>query len=165
MSNSESTICSKCGKKQEEESIICSSCGADLRMKTEVRSIDNRTLTHRPVEEEKFNWKSTTSKKIGRFTPGSQESGEFSSSSFAKASYIPSRDNAQRALILGFIGLIINFLYIFTIIGLQFVKNAELDNEDPKMIGIAKILLWLQVFGWSIIYIGLIIWGLIASGK
>ena len=185
MSNSEAKICSKCGKRQEEESIFCGSCGADLSRKTEGRSIDNRTLTHRPLENEEFTRKNSTSGTISRFTPGSENSGEFDKSTFADASFTPSRENATKAviiaiatffinslfiptvvyfphlgentvgiIILAMVGIVFNLFFIPTILGLRFIKQAELDNEDNSIIKLAQILLAVQVICWLIVYIG-----------
>lgn len=185
MSNSESNICPQCGKIQEEESIFCGSCGADLSNKTAERSIDKRTLTHRPLENEEFSRKSRTSKHIGRFTPGSENSGEFDNSTFAESSYTPSRENANKAsilaifsffvnllfiptvlfvpylrastigiIMLAILGIIFNLFFVPTFLGLEFVKEAELENEDISMVILAKILLGAQFIGWLVIYIG-----------
>lgn len=148
MSNLESKICSQCGKIQEEESIFCGSCGADLSSKTVKRSIDNRTLSHRPLENEEFSRKSRTSSKISRFTPGSQDSGEFDKSTFDKATYTPSREYATKAIVLAIIGIFTFLLFIPFILGLRFVSIAEMEKEDRSMIILAKVLLWFQLFGW-----------------
>ncbi len=149
MSKSESKLCPKCGKIQEEESIFCGSCGADLSSKSEVRTIDSRTLTNRPLENEEFSKKNSTSKKIGRFTPGSQESGDFDKSTFDAATYTPSHENAKKALIASIFGLFLFLFFVPTYLGFQFLKSAEHENEDRVMISVAKIILWFQLIAWS----------------
>ena len=162
MSNSESKICPECGKIQEEESIFCGSCGADLSSKTVKRTIDNRTLTHRPLENEEFNGKITTSETIGRFTPGSQESGDFDKSTFAKASFTPTREYVTKALILAIIGFFFNLLFIPAFWSFRLIQKAEQENEDRTMILITKTLLWIQIVGWIGSFVGTLFWSLIS---
>ncbi len=158
LSNSEAKICSKCGKRQEEESIFCGSCGADLSSKTEGRSIDNRTLTHRPLENEEFSRKNTSASKIGRFTPGSEKSGKFDRSTFTEATYTPVREYVTKALILAIIGFFFNLLFIPTYFGFKLVIKAEEENEDRIMILVTKTLLWVQLIGWTIAILGILPW-------
>ncbi|MHA1462901.1 MAG: hypothetical protein ACTSQ0_07525 [Candidatus Heimdallarchaeota archaeon] len=110
---------------------------------------------YRPLENEEFSRKNTKSKKIGRFTPGSQDSGDFDKSTFDAATYTPSHENAKKALIAGVFGLFLFLFFVPTYLGFQFLKVAEHDNEDRVMISVAKIILWLQLIVWlGAIFVG-----------
>ena len=145
MSNSDSKACPKCGAILEDDSIYCGSCGADLTSKTLERADDVRILKHRPkeFEDDIIETKgATTTRGIGRFTPGSQESGEFDSSTFAKATFdTNSSRNSRVAIIVGILSLFLPVMGIVTFIGYLFLSRAEKMNENPTTIRAAGIIL------------------------
>ena len=148
LSELEPKACPKCGAVLDEESIYCGSCGADLTSKTLDRAPDARVLKHRPRGErdEIFDKNhSSTSKKISRFTPGSEDSGEFDSSTFAYATYKNTGVNrySRIALILGIFGMIFNG-WLITLLGFNFLSRAEKLGEDYRTIVTARILLVIQ---------------------
>lgn len=162
LSSTDPKSCPHCGAVLEDENIYCGSCGADLTKKEVERAADKRLITHRPKEEDTrddiFEKDTESSRKLGRFTPGSQDSGNFDSDTFAAATYKRSANtNARIGVILGIIGFVINAFYIVTIIGLNFVKQAETNNEDIATIQIAKILLLIQFIEQTAIYVSLIV--------
>ena len=146
MSNSDPKACPKCGAILEEESIYCGSCGADLTSKSLERASDARILKHRPKEFEDDvieTQSATTTRSIGRFTPGSQESGEFDSSSFAKATFETTYSSrySRIAIIVGILSIFVPVMGIVTFIGYLFLTRAEKMNENPNTIRTAGIIL------------------------
>ena len=155
-------VCPHCGAVLDDENIYCGSCGADLTKKESERAPDSRLIKHRPKgidTRDDILDNTKPSRKLGRFTPGSEDSGKFDSTTFDVATYNkPINTNARIGIILGIVGMLINIFYIVTLVGLNFVKRAEINDEYIVSIQLAKTLLLIQFIEQTAIYLGGIIY-------